>query len=222
MTTTPIDNYRKNQEFYDEISDDLEVVKARFLDADKRTQRRALLDSYIFAVLSVQTSLDRHETAWRAYIRADRDMDIEEIKSVNYWKNKVSYIRETETKFREIDKVLELINAGEIDKAHRRIADSFKGVSTVKAAFVLAMLGFKSKMCIDTNVRQIAGIEKDNLYDGVIINKYDAQCRKVRSRFDELDEELSPFMVQWVLFDSMRGSLTDHGEFLDHLRQLLG
>lgn len=222
MTKAPIQHYRQNQEFYNEISDGLEIVKAGFLDADKRTQRRALLDSYIFAVLSVQTSLDRHETAWEAYLRADRDMDIEEIRSVNYWKNKVSYIRETETKFREIDKVLELINAGEIDKAHRRIADSFKGVSTVKAAFVLAMLGFKSKMCIDTNVRQIAGIEKDNLYDGVIIGKYDAQCRKVRSRFDELNEELSPFMVQWVLFDSMRGSKTDHGEFLNHLRQLLG
>jgi len=155
-------------------------------------------------------------------VSGGRDLDNKEMKKVNYWKNKTEYIRETETRFREIDKVLELINEGEIDKAHRRIADSFKGVSTVKGAFVLAMLGFKQKMCIDTNVRQIAGIKPENLYDGVIINKYDAQCRKIRSRFSDLNEEVDPFIVQWVLFDTIRDSRTDHKEFLDHLQQVLG
>jgi len=222
MATTPIDNYRQNQEFYDDRSRQLEIVRAEFIDADKRTQRRALLDSYVFAVLSVQTSVELHESAFKSYVSGGRDLDNKEMKKVNYWKNKTEYIRETETRFREIDKVLQLINEGEIDKAHRRIADSFKGVSTVKGAFVLAMLGFKQKMCIDTNVRQIAGIKPENLYDGVIIGKYDAQCRKIRSRFSDLNEEVDPFIVQWVLFDTIRDSRTDHKEFLDHLQQVLG
>jgi len=154
-----------------------------------------LLDSYIFAVISVQTPLDIHEQAFHSYIKGDRELENSDMKKVNYWKNKTSYIRETETRFEEIDTAIELLEQGKIDKAHRQIADHFKGVSTKKAGFTLAMLGFEQKMCIDTNVRQIAGLTEEQEYTGVVIDKYEAQCKEIRDKFPKLSDKLTPFMT---------------------------
>lgn len=219
MAYKPINHYKDNRETYSRIRTKLDLLREDFLEADKRTQRRLLLDSYIFAAISVQTPLDIHEQAFHTYIRNGRELDNSDMKKVNYWKNKTQYIRETETKFVEIDAVIDLLQRGKIDAAHRKIADEFKGVSTKKAGFTLAMLGFTEKMCIDTNVRQMAGIPKEQEYEGVVISKYEAQCKEIRDSFNELDEEVSPFMVQWVLFDSIRESVTTHKEFLNHMLQ---
>ena len=71
-----------------------------------------LLDSYIFSVLSVQTPVDIHEEAFRS-IKGGSEYE-EAMSSVNYWKNKVSYIRETEVKFEEIDEAINLLESTEL------------------------------------------------------------------------------------------------------------
>lgn len=220
MPNQPFKHYDHNRETYSGISGKLDAIKGEFLEAEKNVQRRMLLDSYIFAVISVQTPLDIHEQAFHSYITGDRELENEDMKKVNYWKNKISYIRETEVKFEQVDQAIELLEDGKIDQAHRHIADHFKGVSTKKAAFTMAMLGFKSRMCIDTNVKQMAGLTDEQEYTGVVISKYEKQCKEIRSKFGDLNKELSPFMVQWVLFDSIRESVTLHREFLNHQLQL--
>lgn len=220
LALQPHQHYKQNSSTYNGISFKLAAIQRNFLNARRDTQRRMLLDSYIFAVISVQTPLDIHEQAFHTYTNNGRELDNPDMKKVNYWKNKSQYIRETETKFEAIDDTIDLLEDGQIDKAHRKIVDQFKGVSTKKAAFTLAMLGYTQKMCIDTNVRQMAGLTKEQEYTGVVIERYEDQCEDIRNKFPELDKEVSPFMVQWVLFDSIRESVTTHKEFLNHMLEL--
>lgn len=213
----PIEFYEQHEEDYREISEKLDKVNDKFLNSDRETQRRMILDSYIFSVLSVQTPVSIHEDAFRS-IKHGEELE-SAMSSVNYWKNKVQYIRETEVRFEEIDEAIDLLEAGEVDKAQRKVLDEFKGVGTVKSAFTLAMLGFKQKACIDTNVLTALGMEREDAYSGVVIEKYEAFCDNA---FEEIDSELksrvdSQFMNQWVVFDAVRDELTDHQVFFDHV-----
>lgn len=213
----PIDFYEQHEEDYKEISEKLDKVNQKFLNSDRESQRRMILDSYMFAVLSIQTPVSIHEEAFRSIKNGDDYEDA--MSSVNYWKNKVSYIRETEVKFEEIDEAIDLLEAGEVDKAQRKVLDEFKGVGTVKSAFTLAMLGFKQKACIDTNVLTALGMDREDAYNGVVIEKYESFCS---SAFEEIDSELksrvdSQFMNQWIVFDAVREEFTNHEVFFDHV-----
>lgn len=213
----PLEFYQQHKEEYDKISKRLDRVNERFLDSDQETQRRMLLDSYIFAVLSVQTPVDIHEEAFKS-IKGGSEYE-DAMESVNYWKNKVSYIRETEVKFEEIDEAIKLLENGKTDEAQRLLMDEFKGVGTVKSAFTLAMLGFKDKACIDTNVLTALGMDREDAYTGVVVQKYNDFVDEAFSSIDEeLKEEVdSKFMNQWVIFDSVRGNLTDHEVFFNNV-----
>ena len=209
--------YRDNIDKYMQIKQNLESVNDKFLSSGREIQRRMLLDSYIFAVISVQTPVDIHEDAFKA-IKTGADYE-DALSSVNYWRNKVNYIRETEVKFEEIDKVIDLLEEGKLDEAHRKLVDEFKGVSTVKAGFVLAMLGFEEKACIDTNVLTALGIDREDAYNGVVIDKYN---KFVDMAFDKIDSGLmsivpSTFMAQWVIFDAVRGEVATHDLFFDNV-----
>lgn len=210
---SPEDFYKSHEKDYEEIKERLETVKSRFMDESRKTQRRMVLDSYIFAVISVQTPLDVHE---RSYARYTEGIEYEEaFREVNYKNNKISYIRETEVKFEEIDRVIDLLEEEEVDKAHKLMCDEFKGVGMAKAGFTLAMLGFTGKMCVDTNVQQASGLEE--VYSGVVVEKYEKMCEKVREQFKSLKDQLEPFMVQWVLFDYQRGEQRKHDVFFDQI-----
>lgn len=209
--------YEQHENTYKKIDERLDSVNEEFLNSDRETQRRMLLDSYIFSVLSIQTPVSIHEDAFRS-IKTGADLE-DAMSSVNYWKNKVSYIRETEVKFEEIDRVIELLEDGETDKAQRMLIDEFKGVGTVKSAFTLAMLGFKDKACIDTNVLTALEMDREDAYTGVVVQKYNDF---VDEAFNSIDSDLkesvdSNFMNQWVIFDCVRGEVTDHEVFFENV-----
>ena len=209
--------YEQHREEYMKIEQRLDKLNEKFLAASRQKQRRLLLDSYIFAVISVQTPVETHENAFEQIKQGEEYEDA--LSSVNYWKNKVDYIRQTEVKFETIDQVIRQLEKGNTDAAHRMIADNFKGVATVKAAFTLAMLGFKTKACVDTNVLTALDIDRDEMYDGVVIKKYnefvDESFKKISP--DLLQQTGNKFMTQWVIFDSVRGELTTHDAFFNNL-----
>lgn len=212
----PVDQYHKHMEKYEVISHKLETAKQKFERSDRETQRRLLLDSYIFATISVQTPVDIHEDAFRRIKEGEKLEDA--LASVNYRKNKASYIRETETKFEVIDHVINLLEKEEVNAAHKNISKNFKGVGTVKAAFTLAMLGYKNKACLDTNVLNAADIDRKQIYNGVKIEKYDRQCNAVLDKAGlELPDRLSNFMKQWIIFDAQRESFTNHNIFFESI-----
>jgi len=211
------DFYREHRTQYKQIEKNLETVNKKFRSGDREQQRRMLLDSYIFGVLSVQTPVPIHESAFRQ-IKNGEDLE-NAMSSVNYWRNKSAYIRETEVKFEEIDCAIELLLNDKVDAAHRHVADHFKGVSTVKAAFTIAMLGFTEKACTDTNVLTAADMDREDAYTGVVIEKYN---KFVESSFDMIDPKLykaapSTFINQWVIFDSIRGEVSMHKVFFENV-----
>jgi len=214
---TPYKHYDNRQGQYDEIRSQLKRVNHKFRAADAVTRRKMLRSSHRFAVLSIQAPVHRHEAAFKQL----EGLEFEEedpVRSLNYWKNKMSWIKELEGRADVLDRVAEDALDGELDDAHRTLIDEVTGVGAAKAAFMLAMLGFTSKMCVDTNVQQAAGIEDP--YTGVVVHRYESMCRRVLSEFDGLCAAgLDPFMVQWVLFDFNKAGVTLHEPFFNAVLQ---
>jgi len=212
-----VQQYVNHREEYQKVADHLETVRNHFETADRKEQRRVLLSSYQFAVLTVQTPTDIAEEAFQLY-KGGEEMS-EAFSKVNYWKNKARYIEETNTRFEAVDTVIDFLEEGEIDKAHRKIANTFKGVSTVKAAFVLAMIGYTSRMCVDTNVQQVADHIIDG-YTGKKVSKYQSEAEKIREWFSRHHDGDTPdnFIIQWAIFDLNRGHHHTHIKYWETIQ----
>lgn len=213
----PLNQYHNNQDIYKQIQENLESLRNKFERSDKQTQRQLLLTSHKFAVLSIQTPVDIHESAFKELEGLGQPSN--KLQKVNYWKSKMEWINDAASKTNVLNSVINELQADNIDKAHRILIDKIKGLGAKKAAFTLAMLGYTGKMCIDTNVAQIAGLEEE--YTGVVVDKYEKQCKAVREQFSDLSKELPPFMVQWVLFDTQREELSTHQVYFDAVNKYL-
>jgi len=212
----PVDHYRRNEPLYDLIEQRLDAVYDAFERADRPTQRSVLDKAVTFALISAQTSVDLHE---RAYIEthdtslvdhdtiADRLLDA----GANYYKNKASYIVHNRTQA-DYDAVLDHYDAGRIDRMHRVLADECKGVGLRKAGFALALAVTGRKCCIDTHVAQQAGVGPEEIYTGVVVDRYEAQCDHIFEQWDRLRSEydLSRFLCQWIVFDTNLDAVTMH------------
>jgi len=204
-------HYRNNREVYNRIQTKLSETKEKFLTGDRDTQITMLQKSHSFAVISVQTPVHIHESAFRKLWSGN---DIETaLESVNYNNQKVEYIKHS---FKNSDMwghVSDLLESGDIDIAHKYILDNFKGVGPAKAPFVLSMLGFDEKMCIDTNIVNAFGL--DGHATTVVVNKYDSLCQSLRDKLPTMRELVTPFVFQWVVFDYQRSEVSTHDVFYD-------
>lgn len=210
-------HYRNNVDHYNSVRARLSATKQRFTEGDKHEQVRMLQVSHAFAALSVQTSVENHEQAFQSLFEngmpTSKDAVRDSINMCNYWKSKARYIWDSINSVNEWWEVAKMLESGEIDQAHKYIINTFLGVSTAKAPFVLAMLGFTEKMCLDTNICQIAGIDRPST---VVVDKYENLVTSVREKFQTLRKEASePFIFQWALFDYKRGNLSTHEPFFE-------
>lgn len=201
---------------YNRIKNRLARVNETYKSSNLLRKKEMLLDSYAFAVLSVQTPVPIHEDAWEGY------MDGKELEkafeSVNYKYNKIKYIEYTKNRsYKIFEKILSSSN---LDKIHRMLVDHFKGVGVIKSAFTLAMLGYMDKICIDANLLTYFGLERDEIYTGKVVEKYESQCEDLLSQV-ELD--LEPFMLQWILFNIARmkkdRNFSKHEPYFDKMFQ---
>jgi thermostable 8-oxoguanine DNA glycosylase len=221
--TTPLhvtNHYRRNQDDYDEISARLERTREAFLSADTYDQIRMLQQSHSFAVISVQTPVHIHEESFTKLWENDTpiaDMD-DALSSVNYLNQKKEYITHSLTHAHMWVDVIDLIEAGDLDAAHKYVLDNFKGVGPAKAPFTLSMLGFTEKMCIDANVINAMGL--DEHVSTVVVEKYENICAKLRGKMPTLNETVSPFMWQWIVFDWQRDEISKHKPFFEILGTL--
>lgn len=210
-------HYRNNADHYNSVRARLSATKQRFLDGDKYEQIRMLQVSHAFAALSVQTSVENHERAFRNLFADGMPDSLNEVRDsinmCNYWKSKAKYVWDSVQNVNKWWDVAEMLENKQVDKAHKFIIDEFLGVSTAKAPFVLSMLGFTQKMCLDTNICQIADIERPST---VVVERYENIVQNVRDKFQTLKEEASePFIFQWALFDYKRGNLSTHEPFFE-------
>jgi len=208
-------HFRNNADHYTQIRAQLSATRQKFMDSDIGGKVRLLQKSHAFAVLSVQTPVSAHETAFRNLFSNGLPLSEQEIRDsinmTNYYKNKASYIWDSLQKGRVWEEIANMLTNGNIDKAHKFTLDNVKGVGPAKAPFVLSMLGFSEKMCIDTNVAQIAEIEPPKT---VVVEKYEKIVDGIKDQFKTLAREtVDSFMFQWALFDFKRNELSDHQVF---------
>lgn len=209
----PLEQYRTNEQIYDRIADSITSTREYFLDAPRPEQKVLLNQAVTFALISAQTSVPIHEKGYLGVLQASSRDEIRDAlldAGVNYYKNKARYIAHN-VHDADTDRVIDLIESGENLQALRATQEEFMGVGTRKGAYALAKLGVPGMMCIDTHVAQASGIEPDDIYSGVVPEKYVAQCERIEDAFGALRDAVSGrFLFQWVLFDAQRGSVTTH------------
>jgi thermostable 8-oxoguanine DNA glycosylase len=216
--------YRQNKDVYDEIANNVRTTVETFEEADRELQEILLHRAVSFALISAQTSVPIHEKGYLNVVDETQYGDIEEglyEAGVNYYRNKSKYILHNMTE-PDYDRVLDHYENGEIDKMHRAIADEFKGVGLRKAAYAMAKVVTTDKCCVDTHIAQFIGLETDEIYNGVVVDKYENQCQRLIDKVPDEIDHLSRFMKQWVAFDAQRGSVTTHDAWFASLPREVG
>ncbi len=210
-------HYRQNRDTYNQISSRLFRTRKRFLQASRLEQIKMLQKSHSFAVISVQTPVHIHENAFTELWQNDApERDITDaLSSVNYKNNKKDYITHSLNNSDKWDTVADMLENGKIDTAHKFILDKMKGVGPAKAPFVLSMLGFEEKMCIDSNI--INAFDLDGHATTVVVEKYDALCQSLRDKMPTMRDMTTPFMFQWITFDYQRDEISKHDTFYEIL-----
>lgn len=208
----PVTQYERNADVYDHISEQVQATTDYFAQAPRAEQRMLLNQAVTFALISAQTSVPIHEKGYINVLNVSDQTNIADAlldAGVNYYKNKARYIFYNLSE-PDYDRVLDLYDEGKLDEMHRAIADEFLGVSIRKSAYAMAKVVTTEKMCLDTHVCQRAGIDKDDIYNGIVVDRYEQQCQQVKDQWPELHEKLGSFMFQWVVFDSNQETVTTH------------
>lgn len=211
-------HYRRNRDAYDKIRTKLSRVRKKFEKSGRSGKITMLQKAHWFAVLSIQASVDKHEEAFEK-IAADYDSGRpitwnmrSHAKSLNYNNQKCDWIEYGIDHGNVFDTVAGMLSNNQVDDAHKYLIDNMKGVSSTKAAFMLAMLGYTEKMCIDTNIQQICEIPQSKT---VVVSRYEEDCQQVKDTFKSLSDMVEPFMLQWILFDYQRGNISTHDVWFD-------
>lgn len=211
-------HFETNRDAYDTIHDRLATTFENFVDAPRDAQKTALCRATTFALVSVQTPLHIHEDGYLAVLdhpTADGETlgEVLSDAGVNYCYNKGRYIEHNRFES-DLDQVVDHIEAGEHRQALRAVVDECKGVGINKSAFALALLGVPEMACVDTHTAQKAGIEYEDVYTGVVPDKYMEQWERIESKFGTLSEQTpTRFVFQWVLFGSNLGEIVMHDPF---------
>lgn len=210
------DHYDANTELYDYIQDRLTATKNEFLNADRARQWQMLDVSAEFAICSTNTRVSQHETGFMALQALDSPNQNEIADALHegpvmYHNNKARYIYENR-RDADRDSIIEAIEADDLDTAQDLIVNEYLGLANMKAAFTLAMLGFDEKMCVDTNVAQNVGMDR-NVAQDLKRDDYEELCVRVREIYSDLAGQVSNFLWQWITFDQFRGENVTHDPF---------
>jgi len=249
----PVEQWHRHADQYRRIYDNLQATYDYFDHVGWDRRAELLEQAVTFALISAQCGVAQHEAGYANVMTmtigsdqdAGADRSIGEAlrdAGVNYWRNKARYIEHNHRSVGsdsdtdgpgqgpDVDRVLDHYEHGRIDEMHRAIADEYLGVGLRKAGFAMALSVNDQKMCIDTHVAESAGLDADDIYNGVVVDKYERQCERVLAQYprlcdltgspflgvtstashDRVGERGSPFLSQWVLFDSQRGELSQH------------
>jgi len=104
--------------------------------------------------------------------------------------------------------------SGTTEDALRCVVAELKGVSHRKGGFTIGMSGGYEFMCIDSHVADFAGLEdtEQNSLEFTDTSSYLEQCDKILENIpNKLD--FPPLLVQWSLYDYMRGEHAMHNAF---------
>jgi thermostable 8-oxoguanine DNA glycosylase len=170
----------------------------------------------MFAVLSIQTQKDRHESAFVAHYSGDVSQKDAALQTV-YGGQKYGWIKST---FESVDWELLAIavryhaERGDLDTLLDVVVDNLTGVSYRKASFMLAMCGLYEFMCIDSNVGRYADIDGDKEFYSA--SAYFDSCQEIYQSADI--QALPPYVLQWAIYDFERG---EHSRHMAYFHEIL-
>lgn len=200
---------------YDAVEKRLSTVRNVVMNGPLDKASRVVEKAYVFAVLSIKTERDRHERAFVAHYAGDKDLKDAALMTV-YGGNKKKWISDT---MERIDwEMLTISIRHHVDKQDwdgllETVVDNLKGVSYRKGGFMLAMLGFETYMCIDTNVGSFANIDNEKDYTNA--KEYMEDCKRIVKM---ANLPFSTFITQWSIYDHQRG---EHARHMAYFREVL-
>lgn len=214
-------HYKSNKEVYHNIERELQRVNDHFCNSDRFTQKILLFDSSVYAVMSVQNSVNILKRAFNSYAQSDNWDEVQEaFKMLNYGNNKFDYTRNNfDTIFSSVgDEICDALEMGNVWDAVNLLVENVEGVSWIKAPFICCMLGFTNILCIDTNVAQMAEDDSVKARGYTSQESYQLAIESIKAEYSDLSDLLSTFMLQWVLFDANReNGVTRHEEWFNHI-----
>ena len=201
------EHFDENEQTYRKVWERLDEVRYHWDTASKPEKEAMLKMSYINSVLSIKTPLETHEAGLESFL-----LDGETLYDAMVNNGLGIVDREDWYKYPKMQEALrddglwsdlvDMLNTGQVDKAQRRLLDDAGWVGAAKSPFTLANLGFVQKMCIDSNVGSLMGMESQP--DTPVVEKYEGLCADIRDLFPDLAEQMAPYELQWLLFDFNR------------------
>lgn len=193
--------YEDHEQTYVRVWSRLDEMREHYALQDDRGKKALLKLSYMNSVMSVQTPLYIHEE-WFNRVVAGEGLEEAWDAAGAGLPMRIPAMRETLADYSLWDELVELLGMGDVDTAHKLLIDNAQWVSTAKAPFTLANLGFVEKMCIDSNVAKLMGMFRTP--ETKVVEKYEGLCADIRALFPDLAEILEPYELQWLIFDYQR------------------
>jgi hypothetical protein len=203
---------------YGRVRSRLEYVRNIVMHGPIEAASRVLRLSYVNAVLSIQTGKDRHESAFVAYTNGATFDDL--ATQVVYGGHKKNWMNRTfeAVCWESLARAVRIhVRRGRYSDLLQAVVDNLTGVAHRKGAFMLAMSGLYEFMCIDSNVAKFADIEQGS--DFANADEYMARCELVRESVAGDNPYLPPFIVQWAIYDCVRG---EHARHMVYFNEVLG
>jgi len=195
--------YDNRESDYTHVRDRLTYVRNIVMNGPIEAATDVLEKASVYAVLSIQTDVTRHERAFTAYYSTD--MGIKEAARMTLYGNqKGGWLRQSLETF-DFSECITILREKSYTAALAYIEDNFKGLSWTKASFTLCMCGVTELMCPDANIKNFLDID-DRIRSRA---DFEQACETLVYELPELNF-LDPFMLQWVVFDYMRGEHSPH------------
>jgi len=225
IVSQPYQYYRDNKATYDAIADRLERTRQTYLDAPDEVRLRLLFDSATYALLTANTPLQQADKAFAIYREHYPDITPEVLgkemaeNGIGFYNMKATYIRDNLDARDEIFVPVDNLLVTGKDRHVQQVLMDARGIGPAKSAFTLAMLGFTDHACIDTHVAQYLGIDP-RIYEKYSADEYRALADEVFSAVPDLRDEVTPFLLQWIVFDIHRGKIEEHDLWFEHVERI--
>jgi len=215
MVSKPYNHYDENRETYNRIADRLDGIRESYLSAGAHARLRALFDSTTYALLTARAPLEQADRAFDIYVSHYPNLDVDYLSTefqengIGFYNNKAKYIGSNaelcDEVFLRADRAL--------TRGHEYQAQSIMmnatGIGPAKSGFLLATLGFVQHACADTHVCQLLDLDPRE-YENHSAEEYKQFIDDAFDKVPRLKDELGPFMLQWICFDTHRGGVETH------------
>lgn len=196
-----------HKEDYDAVERRLSACRNVMLHGRMDSATWMLKLASVNAVMSIQTSVDRHERAFTMWQAGDRSLKTC-LQETTYGNQKYGWVSESLATF-DFETCVETLRESGHTAAIEYLVDNFKGLSYTKASFTLAMVGIWECACLDSHMRKLLDLDAKQSWN--FAEAYQSDVDKMVEEFDTPFDK--PFLIQWAVWSWEIGEHRDHMSF---------